>query len=161
MRSPWHLINYREHLFDYPSVVVVLRVWSNFLGNGTTVMESKKRTMMLAVLFLLSGACRIEAGNPFKKLVTLLGCTSDKEPQPKVMRHPDHPRVELTPDGNPFVPGFGFVPFWIERGENGRWGDIRDLFYERLGLPFGLVDDERHYQQMLAYLTGEEFVESN
>ena len=45
-------------------------------------MESKKRTMMLAVLLLLGGACGLEAGNPFKKLVTLLGCTSaPREPR--------------------------------------------------------------------------------
>jgi len=44
-------------------------------------MENKKRTMLLVSLLLLGGACGVEAG-PFKKLFTLLGCTTSNEDAP-------------------------------------------------------------------------------
>jgi len=59
-------------------------------------MENKKRTMMLAVLFLLGGACGLEAGNPWNAFAAGVGIPA-LEPAESVEWCDDLPEVEAAP----------------------------------------------------------------
>jgi len=112
--------------------------------------ENKKRTMMLAALLLLSAACGVEAGKPFKSL---------RKAVKMRFQVAGDSRVRLKRDGffntyHFYVDGYGYLPFWVKK-INGHWCDIRpgEAFYDML--QFGWDNEcELRNDRLMAYING-------